>query len=184
MSLTMPLSQEARVHNFCYDLATPSFVIISIHLLQSEFHQVISNTFFPQFPWPNFSPLSLKLQFQDFPYLGISVLRDGMTISSEPDMYWNAHDLAKHIPSFSGNTNWDSINQFYSTHHHDNMPLHTTCCINSDLSGCWSRDTLNFEFLEKGLGLVPTSHFAYNFLRNILFSKIPLTKQIYLSDCL
>ena len=31
----------------------------------------------------------------------------------------------------------------------------------------WSRDTLNFDFLEKGLGIVSTPHFVYDFSRKI-----------------
>ena len=27
----------------------------------------------------------------------------------------------------------------------------------------WSRDTLNFDFLDKGLGIVLTAHFVYDF---------------------
>ena len=31
----------------------------------------------------------------------------------------------------------------------------------------WSRDILNFNFVEKGLGLVSLSHFAYDFSRKM-----------------
>ena len=31
----------------------------------------------------------------------------------------------------------------------------------------WSRDTLNFNFLEKGLGLVSSLHFVYDFSRKV-----------------
>ena len=32
---------------------------------------------------------------------------------------------------------------------------------------CWSRDTLNFDFMEKGLGIVFPTHFVYDFSRKI-----------------
>ena len=42
---------------------------------------------------------------------------------------------------------------------------------------------LNFDFLEKGLGIVSPSHFMYNFLRKMFPCYILLTDQISLSDC-
>ena len=43
-----------------------------------------------------------------------------------------------------------------------------------------SRDMLNFDFLEKGLGIVSPPYFMCNFLRNIFFMlfSITLTNQI------
>ena len=35
------------------------------------------------------------------------------------------------------------------------------------VSECWSRDILNFDYLEKGLRLVSPSHFVYDFSRKI-----------------
>ena len=32
---------------------------------------------------------------------------------------------------------------------------------------CWSRDMLNFDFLEKGLGIVSAPHFLYDFSRKM-----------------
>ena len=43
-----------------------------------------------------------------------------------------------------------------------------------------SRDMLNFDFLEKSLGIVSPPHFAYNFSRKMLY--YILTDQISLSD--
>ena len=34
----------------------------------------------------------------------------------------------------------------------------------------WSRDVLNFDFLEKGLGIVSPLDFAYDFWKQIFFS--------------
>ena len=52
----------------------------------------------------------------------------------------------------------------------------------------WSRDTLNFDFSKKGLGLLSPPHFVHGFSRKLfpmLHSiKILLTDQISLSDCL
>ena len=36
-----------------------------------------------------------------------------------------------------------------------------------NISDCQSRDTLNFDFLQKNLGIVPPPHFVYNFLRKM-----------------
>ena len=49
-----------------------------------------------------------------------------------------------------------------------------------------SRDMLNFDFSEKGLGIVSPPHFVYGFSRNMFQEKcyIPLTDQISLSDFL
>ena len=33
--------------------------------------------------------------------------------------------------------------------------------------GCWSRDRLNFEFLEKSLGIVSPAHFVHDFSREM-----------------
>ena len=46
----------------------------------------------------------------------------------------------------------------------------------------WSRDILNFVFLEKGLGIVFRLYFEYNFSRKILSCYVLLTDQISLSD--
>ena len=46
----------------------------------------------------------------------------------------------------------------------------------------WSRDMLNFNFSEKGLGLVSWPHFAYNFSKKNFPFSILLTDQISLSD--
>ena len=44
---------------------------------------------------------------------------------------------------------------------------------------------LNFEFLEKGLGIVAPPHFVYDFSTKIFLScYILLSDQISLSDCL
>ena len=44
---------------------------------------------------------------------------------------------------------------------------------------------LNFDFLEKGLGIVSPSHFAYDFSKKKKFSCYALlTDQISLPDCL
>ena len=43
---------------------------------------------------------------------------------------------------------------------------------------------VNFDFLEKILGLVSPPHFAYDFSRNIFSCYILLTDHISLSDCL
>ena len=44
---------------------------------------------------------------------------------------------------------------------------------------------LNFDFLEKGLGIVSAPHFVYVFLRKMfLMLHSLLTDQILLSDCL
>ena len=42
---------------------------------------------------------------------------------------------------------------------------------------------LNFDFLEKGLGLVSPPYFKYNFSRKLTVPNL-LTDQISLSDCL
>ena len=42
----------------------------------------------------------------------------------------------------------------------------------------WSRDTLNFDFLEKGLGLVSLQHFVYDFSRKCFSYYSLLTDQI------
>ena len=47
----------------------------------------------------------------------------------------------------------------------------------------WSRDTLNFDVLKKGLGIVSLPHFEYGFLTNNV-SHVLLTDQIPLSDYL
>ena len=46
------------------------------------------------------------------------------------------------------------------------------------------RDLLNFNFSEKGLGLVSSPHFVFDFLRKCFSCYILLTDQISLSDCL
>ena len=43
---------------------------------------------------------------------------------------------------------------------------------------------LNFDFPEKGLGLVSPTRFLYDFSRKMFFSYILLTDQVSLSDCL
>ena len=50
--------------------------------------------------------------------------------------------------------------------------------------GYWSRDMLNFGFLEKGLGIVSAPIFVYDFSRKIFIVCIVLTDQISLSACL
>ena len=42
---------------------------------------------------------------------------------------------------------------------------------------------LNFDFLEKGLGLVSPSHFMYDYSRKMCYSYILLPDQISLPDC-
>ena len=42
---------------------------------------------------------------------------------------------------------------------------------------------LNFDFLEKGLGIVSPSHFVYVFQEKYFSSYILLTDQVALSDC-
>ena len=48
----------------------------------------------------------------------------------------------------------------------------------------WSRDILNFEFLDKGLGIVSPAHFVYDFPTRISLYYILLTDQISLPACL
>ena len=49
----------------------------------------------------------------------------------------------------------------------------------------WSRDIFNFDFLEKGLGIVSSPHFVCDFPKKQCFScYILLTDQILLHDCL
>ena len=43
---------------------------------------------------------------------------------------------------------------------------------------------LNFDFLEKGLGIVSPPHFVCDFLRKMFLMFYLLTDQISLSDCL
>ena len=43
---------------------------------------------------------------------------------------------------------------------------------------------LNFDFSEKGLGLVSAPHFGYDFSRKMFIMLYLLTDQILLSDCL
>ena len=43
---------------------------------------------------------------------------------------------------------------------------------------------LNFNFSEKGLGLVSPPHFVYDFQEKCLSCYILLTDQVSLSDCL
>ena len=49
----------------------------------------------------------------------------------------------------------------------------------------WSRDILNFDFIEKNLGIVSQLHFVYDFLKKKCFPwYILLSDQISFSDCL
>ena len=48
----------------------------------------------------------------------------------------------------------------------------------------WSRDLINFNFSEMGLGLVSPPRFVHDFLRKMFLSCILLTDPISLSDCL
>ena len=50
----MSLSRQARVGNFGFNLATPSFVLSRSLLLQSKSHQIIITIFFPRFLWTTF----------------------------------------------------------------------------------------------------------------------------------
>ena len=43
---------------------------------------------------------------------------------------------------------------------------------------------VNFDFLEKGLGIVSLPHFVYNFSRKMFLMLYALTDQISLPDCL
>ena len=43
---------------------------------------------------------------------------------------------------------------------------------------------LNFDFLEKGLGIVSLLHFVYDFSRKMFLIYTLLTVQISLPDCL
>ena len=47
----------------------------------------------------------------------------------------------------------------------------------------WSRDILNLDFLEKGLGIVPSPHLCMNFQQKCFSCQILLTDQVSLSDC-
>ena len=49
------------------------------------------------------------------------------------------------------------------------------------LEDYWSRDKLNFDFLEKGLGTVSLPHFVYDFQQKYV-CYIVLPNQISLSD--
>ena len=49
---------------------------------------------------------------------------------------------------------------------------------------CWFRDMLNFDFLEKGLGIVYQQHFVIDFSRNMFSWYILLKEQIPLFDYL
>ena len=41
--------------------------------------------------------------------------------------------------------------------------------------GYWSRDILNFDFLEKGLEIVSSPHFVHDFSRNMFFMLYSIT---------
>ena len=43
---------------------------------------------------------------------------------------------------------------------------------------------LNFDYLDKGLGIVSPAHFVYDFLAKMFLSYILLTDQISLPGCL
>ena len=47
----------------------------------------------------------------------------------------------------------------------------------------WSRDMINFEFLEKGLGIVSPAHFVNDFSKQCSSCYALLTDQISLSGC-
>ena len=53
-----------------------------------------------------------------------------------------------------------------------------------ETSDCLTRDTLNFQLLEKGLGLFSPPHFCMIFQEKHLSYYILLTDQISLPDCL
>ena len=48
----------------------------------------------------------------------------------------------------------------------------------------WSKDMLNFDFSEKGLELVSSSHFVYDFLRKMFLMLYSINWPISSPDCL
>ena len=48
----------------------------------------------------------------------------------------------------------------------DKNKVKTICILK--ILGDWSRDTLNFGFLEKSLGIASPPHFVYNFSRKVI----------------
>ena len=46
------------------------------------------------------------------------------------------------------------------------------------------RDMLNFDFLDKGLGIVSSAHFVYDFSKKCSSCYILLTDQVSFPDCL
>ena len=52
------------------------------------------------------------------------------------------------------------------------------------LEDYWSRDKLNFDFLEKFLGTVFPPYFVYDFQQKCFSNYILLPDQISLSECL
>ena len=45
---------------------------------------------------------------------------------------------------------------------------------------CWSRDLLNFDFLEKSLGIVSPPYFEYYFLRKMFFMLYSINLQNFI----
>ena len=114
-SVLMPLSQEIRVDNFCFNLGTSSFTIFCILLLQSESSQIIFRHSSHDFlSWP-FSLLP--------PVPGLQVFTNWCPHG------WHDHATAvvRHLDNPSSeNITWDSITQSYTKHRPGHKPLHPT----------------------------------------------------------
>ena len=115
---------------------------------------------------------------------GISVLQNSFRVENKvgrlvPDFFLffkkalyevkvKASDLQLSFNIFRQSSAWNTIKRLYKTLHF------------------WSRDMLNIDFLEKGLGIVSLSHFAYDFSRKAFLmlyfiNWLPLLLEILLS---
>ena len=165
----MPLSQEIRVDNFCFNLGTSSFTIFCILLLQSESSQI------------NFTHSSNNFLSRPFPLLppvpGLQVFTNWC-----PDG-WHDHATAVvwHLDNPSSeNITWDSITQSYTKHRPDHKPLHPTqpqLVCNSKVSSlchCYSSQKSLLSFGPTINMLLPKSSWGRLVIIAKGFLKLPI----------
>ena len=120
----MPLSQLARVVNFCFNMPSPFHLIACILPSQAISFQIFLYALFPRFPWSTLLSFPWYFMLHDLTYLGAHILTDDMTIPPQTSLNYEIFDRHGNTHPIPKNISQHPINQPHSTHYPNHMMLH------------------------------------------------------------
>ena len=121
-TILMPLSQLARVDNFCFNSLLPFRSILHILSFQAILFQILLYTLFPWFSWLTLLPFPGFFMLHNLTYLGVDVLIYGILTVDLCRWPWIIiSSIFTITPTFSKKQH--PIEQSHPTHHPDHRCL-------------------------------------------------------------